>query len=395
MKKLSLLLISSLMLITSCQTSVTPITYNVSNVFNDVNQPVNAFNTAIAITMFNQRDLDRTFPKFEKEIHRLHRLFDSYNYYQIDGQRLNNLKVINDSYGSNQAIAVDQELIDLIKQSIDMMELTEGYFNPTLGVLIDVWSPLFVPFMQEIGTDPSISEVANAKACSATLENIKNIVVVDDNKNTILFNAIPGCNGKAKLALGAIAKGYAMEKAKAIIGDYPYLIDGGRSSLITNGKNPNPARDNWNVVILTPYLGTNLGIAAVNGSATFTTSGDYENSFLVANNDGTYTVRHHILNPFTGYSENHYRSFTILSDKQAGLMDALGTALFNVKDYQKIKSIVNRVSEKYDVKIEILFQQEIKIETTYKLEISLTPGFDSSLLNDTISSLVIKRSILD
>lgn len=395
MKKLTILLSMSLFLISSCQTNTTPVAYNVSNVFNDDNQPVNPFNTAIALTMFNQRDINRIFPIFEEEIHRLHRIFDSYNYYLIDGKRMNNLKVVNDSYGSGDAITVDQDLIKLIKQSIEMMKLTEGYFNPTLGVLIDLWSPLFVPFQQELGIDPSPIDVNKAIACSANLSNIDKVIEINEIDNSVKFNRIDGCEGNAKLALGAIAKGYAMESAKAIIGDYPYLIDGGRSSLITNGLNPNPDRDNWNVVILTPYLGNNLAIASVSGSNTFTTSGDYENSFIKENQDGSFTIRHHILNPFTGYSENFYRSFTILSDKQAGIMDALGTALFNINDLTQLNRIKENVELNYGVNLSILFQKEIKLENETRLDIYLEQSFYDKFIPSSISDLVNKTTILE
>jgi len=395
MKRISIALVTSLFLLSSCQPSSTPVVYNVSNVFNIDNKPVNPFNTAIALTMFNNRDLNLIFPLFEAEIHRLHRLFDSYNYYNIDGRLLNNLSVINDNYGSGQAVTVDKDLIELIKQSVEMMKLTEGYFNPTLGILIDLWSPLFVPFQQELGVDPDPQLVASALKCSATLNSIDQVIELNETNSTVRFNRIEGCDGKAKLALGAIAKGYAMERAKEIIGEYSYLIDGGRSSLITNGINPNPDRDSWNVVILTPYLGNNLAIAAVNNSNTFTTSGDYENSFIKDNMDGTFTVRHHILNPFTGYSENIYRSFTILSSQQAGLMDALGTALFNIKDLTVINRIVTNVETRYNLQAQILFQQEVLIDNQPKLNISIDRIFYESFIQTSISSLVNQTTVLD
>jgi thiamine biosynthesis lipoprotein ApbE len=395
MKRISVALVTSLFLLSSCQPSSTPVAYNVSNVFNIENQPVNPFNTAIALTMFNNRDLNLIFPLFEAEIHRLHRLFDSYNYYSIDGKQLNNLSVINDSYGSGSVVVVDKDLIELIKQSVEMMKLTEGYFNPTLGILIDLWSPLFVPFQQRLGLDPDPLLVTSALKCSATLENIDQVIEINETNSTVKFNKIEGCDGQAKLALGAIAKGYAMERAKEIIGDFPYLIDGGRSSLITNGINPNPDRDSWNVVILTPYLGNNLAIAAVNNSNTFTTSGDYENSFIKDNLDGTFTVRHHILNPFTGYSENIYRSFTILSNQQAGLMDALGTALFNVNDLTVIKRIVTKVETRFNIKAQILFQTEVIVDNQPKLNISIDRLFYESFIQTSISGLVNQTTILD
>ena len=104
-----------------------------SNVLSAGNVVSSPFGTAIRLITYCEKDNATIFPSFEKEIIRLHKLFDRYNdYLDENGNKINNLKSINDSYGSGEKIYVDKDMIDLLKLSIEISELTEGYFNPML-----------------------------------------------------------------------------------------------------------------------------------------------------------------------------------------------------------------------------------------------------------------------
>lgn len=150
MKK-GLFLILSLLLCTSCVNSSSSSsslseeykiydTY-VSNIKAKDGLIVQPFNTMVTLRTFCEKDSVTIFPVIENEIQRLHKLFDRYNeYLDENNQPLVNLKIINDSYGSGTVLNVDQDIIDLLQLSIDLCSLTEGYFNPTLGVLIDSWN---------------------------------------------------------------------------------------------------------------------------------------------------------------------------------------------------------------------------------------------------------------
>ena len=99
------------------------------------------FNTIVTLRTFCEKDHNDIFPKFNAEIQRLHILFDRYNdFVDNQGKDIINLRDINDSYGEGKVLTVDEDLIQLLKFSIELSILTEGYFNPTLGELIDTWN---------------------------------------------------------------------------------------------------------------------------------------------------------------------------------------------------------------------------------------------------------------
>ena len=127
-----------------------------------------------------------------------------------------------------------------------------------------------------------------------------------------------------QLDLGALAKGYASDKAAEILkknGIESALINLG-GNIMTIGSNPSSG-DPWRIGIRNPFaLDENIGVIEVRDKAVVT-SGSYERYFTA---DGkTY---HHILDPATGRSvDNGLVSVTVIGD--SGLMcDALSTALF-------------------------------------------------------------------
>ena len=105
------------------------------------------FNTMMNLTTYSDEAYEKLTPIYDKEIKRLHILFDRYNeYLDENGNLINNLNIINDSYGKNKEIKIDDDLFELLEMSIKLSELTEGYFNPTMGYLIDGWSEYFTPY---------------------------------------------------------------------------------------------------------------------------------------------------------------------------------------------------------------------------------------------------------
>ena len=79
------------------------------------------------------------------------------------------------------------------------------------------------------------------------------------------------------------------------------------------------------------------------------TSGSDQNYYLLADN----TIRCHIINPFTGYSDNYYNIVTVICEN-AMIADSLSTALFNVEDIELIKSIILDIENAYNTDIDII-----------------------------------------
>ena len=218
------------------------------------------FNTIMNLTTYSDKVYDKLTPIYDMEIKRLHKLFDRYNEYKDDkGNIINNLKVINDSYGKNKEIKIDEDLFNLLKMSIELSNLTEGYFNPTMGYLIDGWNPYFSPFGSEDMLETSFSielenEIIKRKESIIPYEKLDEVIELNEKKMTVKFNKYENID-KSIISLGSIAKGYAIEymRKEFSIHDTPLIISGSASSTYVQGNNPSPDRDNWTVQVSSPY----------------------------------------------------------------------------------------------------------------------------------------------
>ena len=383
--KVAIGLLSCLFLV-GCNNSYEVQTKTVSNVVTSTNEIVVPFDAPMSLTTYAKGKMDQYFAAYNTKIQAMHKLFDRYH----DYEGITNLKTINDSYGSGTALTVDPMLFDLLTQSVSIMKLSEGYFNPTLGAVSDIWAPLLSAEGLS-GSDPELSAIQSALTCSANVANIDQVLVLDASTNSVTFNKVPGCEGKTIISLGAIAKGYALDQTIGLFNDDTVLLDGGRSSTLIQGTNPNPDRDTWNIAILSPY-DSNLGVVALKGNTAFSTSGDYEQYMKVTNADGTTTIRHHILNPYTGYSENYYRSISLYSTANATILDALSTTLFSLATPSLVNAMVTKFEKAYGLEIEVLLEQETAAN---EITVYLTSNFENAFLADQWNACVKQRNLLE
>ena len=356
------------------------------------------YNTTVTLYMYDEKKLDKIFPSFSKLALDLHKEMDR----DHDYEGINNLKTINDSYGSGQAIAVSPNLIEVLSISMKMAELTKGYFNPAMGTIIDLWEPKLDPkYNEELGeynydnTDETDENINNALKCVPTLSELQEILIIDKENNTVTLNSLSRCDKSVKISLGGIGKGYAMDKLKELYvskyGNEPALIDGGTSSIHMIGISPflrtkGDVTDNYWVIkpIAPRYLQYTEGLFlyARKGDVTISTSGNSVKYFELVDNNGDpvydeyglRVIRTHILNPFTGKSEQYYDSINVASDADAGVLDALTTALYNVNDLNVVKEIIEDVEEYYGIGIDYSFAKLIKNTATGREEIIVHMG---------------------
>ncbi|MBQ1788020.1 MAG: FAD:protein FMN transferase [Erysipelotrichaceae bacterium] len=336
-------------------------------------------NTEVRLTVIDSAKGDGMQTELNETVIHFHQLLDPHHYYSADGERINNLKVINDSYGTETPVKVDPDLIDALEESFVLAELTEGYFNPTVGRLSDLWTPRFSS-KEHYDSDPDAKEIEEALACQLEVNELRETIEIDQTNSTVTFHKNDRCSSSVRIDLGAFTKGYVLDRAyeKLISHETSFLIDGGSSSVITyakEGEDPS-----WTIGILSPDTDSMLFAFKADNTA-LSTSGDYERYFLTADTDGHVIRRHHILDPFTGYSRNLYRSISLASDKNAGVLDALSTALFSMPQDQQTR-VIRNIEKQYDMKIEksLLLQEE------KQLVMQLDPSFRNRLLNDLISS---------
>ena len=361
---------------------------------------VKPFNTDMTLTSYSENVYNSLSPIYDYHIKRLHILFDRYNkYYDENGKIINNLKVINDSYASNKEIIVDQDLFNLLELSIELSNITKGYFNPTMGSLIDGWNKYFSPFgdTNESFTIEDEKNIVSRTASIVDYNDLDEVIELNKEKLSVKFNRYnkAGINSVI-ISLGAIAKGYAIEylKDKYSRHDVPLILSGSASSTYVKGINPNPNRDNWTVLVNSPYKDNIFGvypllINELTPEHAISTSGDYEQLFYYYDNDEL-VRRHHILNPYTGHSEDYYRSVTLFSESRPDILDALSTALFNIDDFEIIKEIIDEIENTYNINIDYMFQKEISDKT---LNLYLNEGYEKTITKKYTDTIKINEIV--
>lgn len=353
MKKKNLCL-SLFILLTGCQQQKEPeiqtLTHYVPPFFVD-NEVVFPLNTTICLYLYDEAQFHEITPVFDELITSLHKEADRYHTYE----GINNLKVVNDAYQTNEEVFVSDALFELLTYAMEMTKLTEGMFNMAMGSLIDVYSDLYT---QDVHPDPDEAKIMDALTCIPSYEEIDQIIILDEEKKSVRFQPLQGAKGDVIISLGAIAKGYVIQKAYEFLQskNYPALINAGTSTLAINGKNPLPGRESWNIGLNLPMLIADPSdpfscVISLEGSYGISTSADNEQYYLKEEQENQ-ILRHHILNPFSGYSSSYHRSITVFSETaDLGVLDALTTALFNIENEEEVLRIVQKVSEYYQTEV--------------------------------------------
>lgn len=351
MKKIFILL-TILLLLSSCSSSKSePINKQQSSIYflSDENGnvildedgiPLTPLNTSVWITTTNSKLNDDMVKDFTNLIRKYHYLFDSHHNFE----GVNNIKTINDNYGL-EPVKVDQEIINILKEAIEISKESDGLFNPTIGALSNVYSGMY----DKSGghKDPDEKIINSAKACVIPSELLEEYIVIDENNSTVLIKKYDSCTSSVSLSLGAISKGYALDKIYDELLKYNsgFLISAGGSSTITYVAENQMNDLSWKIGITDPKNPDSIYSIMELKTSFISTSGDYQQYYI--NDEGI--IRHHILNPDTGYPENYYRSITLVGSSGGSVLDALSTSIYSTKDYEKYLSKFN---DKYNLDIQ-------------------------------------------
>jgi FAD:protein FMN transferase len=205
-------------------------------------------------------------------------------------------------------VAASIEVRETLRAARQISEWTGGKFDVTFGALSDLWK-------FDHDQDNTIPDGAAVRARLPLIDYRQ--IEVDAAAGTV-FARRKGM----RVHLGGIGKGYAVEKAVALIrraGLRDFLIQAGGDFYAGGEKNGRP----WRIGINDPRGPAGQSFATVDLSdGTFSTSGDYARSFV---KDG---VRyHHLIDPDRGEPARACRSVTIVADR-ATLADVLSTGVF-------------------------------------------------------------------
>lgn len=204
-------------------------------------------------------------------------------------------------------VKVSEDTIKVIQRALYFAELSGGVFDPTILPVSRLWT-----LAREKEQLPSKEEVA------AALELVDyRLVQIDPDEGTV-YLPMKGMG----LDLGAIAKGYAVDKMAEILrasGVKDFLINAG-GNVYAGGRKPDNSK--WRVGVTDPRdTEATLGVMHAE-DISVVCSGDYRRYFVVDN-----TVYHHIIDPRTGYPSDTSRGTTVFYPSSTDA-DALSTILF-------------------------------------------------------------------
>ena len=210
---------------------------------------------------------------------------------------------------SQGCLLVSEDSVTVASASQTISQLSDGYFDPTVSPLIEVWG-------FGVGNQPP--EEPEPELLDSLLANTgyQNFSIVDRQlcKN----------NDDVHLNFSAIAKGYAVDQVAKVFANNDidrFLVEVGGELY---GLGENSQNESWSVGVETPNYGWPQGVYSIlhlNGNAV-ATSGDYRNYYEL--NGHTYS---HILNPRTGKPVIHSAASVTVIHESTMMADGWATAL--------------------------------------------------------------------
>ena len=233
---------------------------------------------------------------------------------------------------SQNPVKVDSHFIEVFKKSKDIWKLSNGYFDPTAGSIVNLYGMGPNNKIQSIN-EYKIDSVMQYVGLDKVYLNQQNFIVKTDENVYIDFNAI--------------AKGYSVDLIKDLlinINSNNFLIEVG-GELITMGVNEKNKK--WKVAIQNPVdLNSYYSEITLDGMS-LATSGNYR-KFRIDSDSG---VRYaHIVNPINGESMlNNILSTSVITNSCIEA-DAWATSLMLMDPMEAIEIINNIV----DIEVLIL-----------------------------------------
>ncbi len=230
------------------------------------------------------------------------------------------LNSINAKAGQGPVKAND-ELVSFLERVFEIAQETGGAFDPTVGPLSALWG-----FSSDNPHLPDSSEI-NKTVAKVGWERVK----IDSVRQTILLP-----EKGMSLDLGAVGKGYALDKAAAILRSHSIssaLVNVGGDIIALGEKQPGKP---WRVGVQDPRNPRSIIAVVELRDGVIVTSGDYERCFF--QDEKRY---HHILDPKTGYPAEALQSVTLVASGGA-MIQPLATAVFVMGPKRGLEFIESR-----------------------------------------------------
>lgn len=231
------------------------------------------------------------------EIRRIEKLLTTFS----DDSQTN---LVNQNSGV-RPVTVDKEVLDLIERSLKISRVTDGAFDITYGSIDKrLWN--FDRNMQSLPDPDTASQMVR-------LIDYRNVIVDRQNSSVMLREK------GMRIGFGGIGKGYAAERAKALLVEHG--VEGGivnaSGDLAIWGKQADG--DLWKIGITNPDRPSHPFSYIQVTDMAVATSGNYEKYVMI--NGQKYS---HTINPKTGMPVTGVKSVTILAP-DAEIADAMAT----------------------------------------------------------------------
>ena len=220
------------------------------------------------------------------------------------------------NHSEQLTIPITAELHHLLQVCDTINTVTERAFDPSVEALISLWK-----IWGEHPVIPAAEEIGQALA------------VCGWNKIQFADDLILKRDTGVMLSFGAVAKGYAVDRAVEILAE-----QGVRQALVNAGGEIRTLGDGWVVGIQHPSISQELLISITLADNSVATSGDYEQF-----HEEKGKRYHHILNPVTGYPATGSHSVTVVAPTCIKA-DAYATGVF-VLGPEKGMALVNRLPD--------------------------------------------------
>ena len=254
-------------------------------------------------------------------------------------------------------VQVDKMFAEVFEMSVQIHGQTEGYFDPTVGILVDAW-----------GFGPG----AALEMDSTRVDSLRQYVGLEKVRLTPDFRIAMQQPGM-RLDFNAIAKGYAVDRLGVMLehkGAADYLVEVG-GELRTRGINQIKAQP-WVVGIDDPQVleGRKIKQIITLSDRAMASSGNYR-KFRVDSVSGKKYV--HTIDPRTGYTKDSRILAVSVLAETCMRADGFATA-FMAMDLEASKRILSA-----DASLEgyIIYLDEAGVTTEY-----MTPGFEAVLQQD-------------
>jgi thiamine biosynthesis lipoprotein len=262
------------------------------------------FGTQVDVTIYGESDAKarQAVVLVMQEFQRLHDMLHAWKPSELSG--------LNTAIAQGKSRQVSPELAMMLKDAARVSAQSDGLFNPAIGGLIQAWGFQADDFKAVLPDEKKIAALVKANPQMSDL-------VID-------FTNVKSRNRSVKIDLGGYAKGYALDRAAAILkqqGIHNALINigGNVMALGTHGSRA------WRVGIQHPRKPGPLATLELHDGEAIGTSGDYQRYFEL---DGKRYC--HLIDPRNGHPVQGVEAVTILTrGEHAGLLsDASSKPLF-------------------------------------------------------------------